>query len=484
MTMASQLEQMKLMSQALMNSGIDVYEMTKTKCEQSKDLPLAKIRDRSGKPWCNFMCAGCMKVADHPTQFLQCSKCKAVKYCSRDCQVRDWKGKANGLTKPRAHKDLCSELVEANKEFQESTDAGVALRKTLFSSWADQHHQDGSFFDAEFKARRGILGRLDVGLWAQPCTNGAPYMTSEADASGFQNGQMLLSESFPTLKQGWKVLPEYEYPSMNRPKLPLPKGGVHCWKEYCQWRDIKTTSIAPLLLTNILTIYHMILHDLNLTNHNKKTITIYLLGVETELNYIPIFVELAFLLPGIDLAIIMVSPAAKAICEKAIKKPQYSKSILAKGFGGERHLVQVLDFQDPIDTTGGGGRVRVKLVADFNYIHESESTMDILMSNPPDAILGLNAGLGSYPDWIQTMMGILDMAVPFAFSDQTKLTFRVAQGAWMDSVLYNASANGMQLSAPKTQVRLNPFHGVINRDIAAVSVPNINNGYILAGNKK
>lgn len=39
---------------------------------------------------CVLKCAGCGKVEDETSPFQKCSRCKIVKYCSRDCQVSDY----------------------------------------------------------------------------------------------------------------------------------------------------------------------------------------------------------------------------------------------------------------------------------------------------------------------------------------------------------------------------------------------------------
>lgn len=460
----SQWDKMKLYAK------IDMFNFAKEECEETRHLPLKNVRDKPGKPYCYFMCNGCMKVADYPSQYKQCSKCKAVKYCSKECQIRDWLGEGRGATRPRSHKAMCDELLQMKEEFRSNQECGENLRKTLFSSWADQHHEDGSFFDMEFRARRGILGRLEVGFWAQPYNNGGPYSAAEKDASGFQNGAMLLERSFPSLKEGWKVLSDCEYPSAEAPAKPIT-GGVSNWREYLTLRGIESTSIAPLLLTNVLTVYQMIHHELELTKH-KKDLVVYFLGVEIELNHIPLYQELAYLMPGIDLELIMVSPAAKAICKSKERRPQ---SILARCTDNT-----VLDFKD----TSAGGRIRVRL-ADYAYLHER--TLDDAMKGYPDAFIALNVGLGSYPSWEPTMAHILQMSFPFAFSEQTKVTLRFAQTEWFPSLIKSVNANSCSthtiIQMPTLEIKLNPFHSVAGRDVTAVLVPNISNGYLLVGNK-
>jgi hypothetical protein len=77
------------------------------------------------------------------------------------------------------------------------------------------------------------------------------------------------------------------------------------------------------------------------------------------------------------------------------------------------------------------------------------------------------------------------MRIPFAFSDQTRLTFHFVEEEWLPNVVQNAISMGFRIYVPVlTEIKLNPFHGIVNCDIAAVLVPNINNGYILIGNKR
>jgi hypothetical protein len=100
----------------------------------------------------------------------------------------------------------------------------------------------------------------------------------------------------------------------------------------------------------------------------------------------------------------------------------------------------------------------------------------------PDAVLGLNAGLGSYPAWQAALHKIIRMGTPFCFSDQTQLIHRFTETNLLPSVvttINKAFPNYRQLQVPDVNIQLNPFHGVIGRDVAYVLAPNISNGYLI-----
>jgi hypothetical protein len=67
------------------------------------------------------LCAHCGKKEDFPKHFRACSRCHTPRYCSKDCQVQDWKGLESSTCRPHkhrkgvsfAHKTICGKGLPA-----------------------------------------------------------------------------------------------------------------------------------------------------------------------------------------------------------------------------------------------------------------------------------------------------------------------------------------------------------------------------------
>eukprot|EP00956_Cyclotella_meneghiniana_P041452 scaffold227870_cov37-Cyclotella_meneghiniana.AAC.1 len=428
--------------------------------------PLYELRDGwNGRTYCDLICGGCAKEAPSMDAYMHCSQCKAIKYCSKKCQALDWKsgGKAP-FSYVTTHKKLCPVFKAAKEEYASSEICGVSLRK--YFEWSDQHHPKvDSFFEFEYMVRLGLHKRSDVSFWARPSQMLGSFENHSSDASGsFQNGIMLLGQQFPTLQRGWVNLKDGEYPSEKSPSK-VPDSFISCWKEYMEYRKLSPTSVAPLLLHNVLTAYQM-LKDLGITTGKRL---VYLLGVELELNMVPLFGELAYLMPDIDLTLVMVSPSVKKICDKAKELPN---SIISKA-PRERSPCNVTHATIFENNPENFGRVKIALCPDDGYFHEAfhEMFMPIIC----DAAIGLNAGIGAYDSWIPTLSRLVYFDIPWAFSDHT-----IANIQFIKLRFESIRAGPMPYFRPAgLETKLNPFHCPINRDVGIMVLPNMNNGYLL-----
>lgn len=78
---------------------------------------------------CNNVCFYCDR-ANNDNSVLRCSKCRVATYCSKECQINDWK------QKPTGHKGSCSsyERIGPNMDFQRSNDSNQNTTTTTSST--------------------------------------------------------------------------------------------------------------------------------------------------------------------------------------------------------------------------------------------------------------------------------------------------------------------------------------------------------------
>jgi hypothetical protein len=155
--------------------------------------------------------------------------------------------------------------------------------------WARQQ-VDGTFQFDVLRAYLDIIGTgAEFGWWTeQPCCK---------DKSSYVWGFLLLRDRHLQERAGWK-LPDNQIPwldfALSGSSPPgEPPSFDHTWAGYYQWRGLPIHSPAVLLLHWPLTVYKL-LHSLGLVPTHPPTerrrLTIHLLGIEKELDFLPVFV--------------------------------------------------------------------------------------------------------------------------------------------------------------------------------------------------
>lgn len=124
-----------------------------------------------------------------------------------------------------------------------------------------------------------------------------------------------------------------------------------------EFRGISPTSVSPVLLHNVLTVFQM-LKELGIIRGKKL---VYMLDAEVEMNFVLLFGELAYLMPDLDLTLIMISPSVKRICDKADDFPD---SIISKGSVDNDNII--IYENNPSKY----GKVRIGLHPTHEYGHQ------------------------------------------------------------------------------------------------------------------
>ncbi|KAF9065209.1 hypothetical protein BDP27DRAFT_1298363 [Rhodocollybia butyracea] len=462
---------------------MDTYFSIPTKL--AKELIQA---EQSGKPipagkfdfGVDAVCAGCREYIMPPKKISRCSACKAIIYCSVQCANRYWSC---------PHKPFCLH----NKRHMQRLPVTQAVLKSF--PWG-RLETDGTF---DFKIARGrfsVLGGSGYGYWSHrggtsphaiegidDGSSSAPYaqdMQKSRKYPDHLDGYDLLKSDHLSDKQGWKLSPKfvpYRDFSKNEERQPLLvtkfDGGIVDWDSWYRWRKIPKDSPAALLMHYPMSVYQMLVHCLKVTSpsagreSNRVNLNVHLLGVEVELNFVPLFSELALLLPFHDIQMTLVGPGAQQLLDKAKNHPS---SIAIKCFSSP---------PSPIFTYSAPPECGSSTIS----IYLSTSTMWEPATLPtPDALIACNAGLISYRGWSLVISTALFMRLPFASTEYMEQSAEDQR----NYVLRMLKAGGREPPndpAVDHPIELNPFHCPGQRAIPMFRLPNLFNGFTLVVHK-
>ncbi|XP_057536720.1 uncharacterized protein LOC130814989 [Amaranthus tricolor] len=223
-------------------------------------------------------CAMCDREF-HMDQSFPCSKCRAIVYCSPNCQKQHWK---------ESHKSICG-LYKAMMEREEE----LAINIFSFPSSADHPCKWLESLDLHHK-----------GMWRRKC-------------GCYSNRPFGLLPVKAGLSESWGGLDDDEYPQDSPFSSHLTDGIsspilLSGWSEYYNLRSLPLSSPVADILSHPLTVYY-ILTALSITSKNRllkgKEVIVHYLGPEGELDWITAFAEMGHLLNGIgNIQIVMVGP--------------------------------------------------------------------------------------------------------------------------------------------------------------------------------
>ncbi|KAK1226856.1 hypothetical protein PQX77_010160 [Marasmius sp. AFHP31] len=434
-------------------------------------------------------CAGCKENIEPPKKVLRCAACRSVLYCSAECAKRDWK--TSMIPNAPTHKALCAD----NKRHMQRLPETQAVVKSF--PWG-RVETDGSFSFDIARGRFKVLGASDHGYWSH---RGGPVPHQSAgDLGGMSasvpyaqlmrtmlksfdhlDGKDLLKKKHLTDLEGWRLsnrslipLRDFSAAPEQRPVLVTKfEGGVLDWDSWYKWRKLSKGSPAALLMDFPLSVYQMLVHCLKVTSPNsgspKKRIplNIHLLGVEVELNYLPLFSELALLLPYHDIELVVFGPGAQKLLDEAKKHPG---SLAAKALS--RSPEPVFQYEAPSECGSGTISVELRPVAGWSHAEVD------LQKAQVDALVACNAGLGSYREWFPVIRASIVLGIPFATTEYAEQSAET-QRAMIPGLIAGTGINTATDIDEAHPIELNPFHRPGQRGIPMYRMPNLVNGFTL-----
>ncbi|KAJ7160055.1 hypothetical protein C8R46DRAFT_1353845 [Mycena filopes] len=346
--------------------------------KQNPSSRLALVRPPGG-PQCN----SCQQLVEN---VRVCSACKIVIYCSPKCAKAGW----------RSHKGVCSAAKRDGERIPKFKGV-VAQFAFLDVGW-----NTGGDFILDFALMQfGLVGtsRKVVGYWA------THERRQEAVDDVLDAPWSLLSE-----EEGWR-LPAHCVPSLalesseNRPSFPPKFEGN--WKSYYEWRRLPMSSPAAVLLHWPLAVYVCLKElgfVLGIPAEPRRKLKVFYLGARDELCILPVFGELALLFPNTDLDLVVFGQNTGRAVERAKSR-------------GKTESARPCVFEYSAPTACGGGALRIFIDSAPGFYRPSRDPSD-----HPDAIVALNAGLGTYISWQPVILLSAEYGIPFAVTDYSEIS--------------------------------------------------------------
>ncbi|THH29345.1 hypothetical protein EUX98_g4854 [Antrodiella citrinella] len=435
-------------------------------------------------------CSYCREEIVPPKKSFRCSACKARIYCSVECQKNGWKYgtvdsprgvNAQGVSFPN-HKQYCKDNTRHMTRLTET-------RAILMQFPWGRLEKDGSFSHNIARGRFRVLGSNDMGFWSQRC-GPAPHQDegqmpnrhgssksgvfAQMDVKTFEHldGKYLLKDQHFGDQEGWKLpphlIPYRDFASADtRPVLVTEFGEpIKDWDSWYRWRKLPLESPAALIMNYPMTLYQFITNCLELTNATKGSpaeripLNVHMLGVEVELNYLPIFSELALLLPYHNIQLTMFGFSVHKLCLEA---REYSTSLAAQS------LVDKPVFTYTAPVACGSSTLEIFLRGEApRWPIQAPPTI------PPDALVACNAGLASYSGWAEVIRIAHMLEIPFAVSEYMEQSAEV-QRSTFSAVL--AGIESQYRPRKGYPIALNPFQGPGQRHVS--KMPNTINGFTM-----
>ncbi|CAM6091629.1 unnamed protein product [Calypogeia fissa] len=334
----------------------------------------------------------------------RCSRCKAVIYCGHVCQKQDWK---------EVHKGVC----ELYKAMMERVDE-LEIKGFTFPRLNEQ--------PCKWLEGVGLHGK---GMWRRlcGCFKHVPFgLLPPPEGGGWAGAWGVEHGTYPP------DAPVLDFDKNNGTNVALLSG----WGEYYSLRGLPMSSPVAAILSFPLSIYSIVTSLCLLTKNmlsKGREVVVHYLGPEGELDWLPAFTELAYLLSGSgSLHIVMVGPDVPS------------------SLSGE--------------VTSLGRKLKVTFVQGL-YQEEANALQ------PANVVIALNAGLDRSETWAGALEVLKSQSVPAFFTD------------YAEPCCVNAKqvlrATGLQISHP---VAPNPFRSPVRNQIPSTNVPWFSNGFVFGVN--
>ncbi|KAJ7639139.1 hypothetical protein FB45DRAFT_904826 [Roridomyces roridus] len=436
-----------------------------------------------------------------------CSACKAAMYCSQVCATQAWK--VPKMANSQTHKDLC---VDNKRHMLRVPEFEAVLAQF---PWG-RVEKDGSFNADIARGRYKVLGGKGFGFWSHrggPLAHLPSGTMAEAAVSGGTHGRIaqqiakffdyvdgtpLLETKHLTDRAGWKLEPElipfHTFSSLWEPPRLASKVTITDWDSWYSWRRLPKESPAALIMDFPMSVYWLLVHTLQVADPKagspdgpRVQLKVHYVGAETELNFLPLFAELALLLPYTDITVVFFGKAVQTIVSTA--KESHPKSLAAQA----SPTTPIFSYTAPEES--GAGRIQLFLHGTSDSWTPADADATLSAYGVPSALVAPNAGLGSYPSWFPVILYAHQMQLPFGVTEYTEQSCETQQlifprilesevsmpGSIMRGIPGAPDAATTRRAASKNweyPIEMNPFQRPGQRPVPT-KLPNVPSGFAM-----
>ncbi|KAF9070549.1 hypothetical protein BDP27DRAFT_589347 [Rhodocollybia butyracea] len=277
----------------------------------------------------------------------------------------------------------------------------------------------------------------ESGYWREPISDTGSGHDKGTKLSELYlcHGLMFLQAVLPSHIESWR-LPVAQIPrlSFNEPdsKFQIPvihdNNFVQDWPTWYEWRKLERESPVALRMDMVLTVYHLLTKVLGVVDtsqsatKSRRKLTIHYAGAEKELNVIPLFSELALLIPNTDIVMVFFGQACKKLCEIA-KTEKYEGCLARKEI--------VYHYTAPVYL--GGSTFQAKLFGSEDLYSPEHAK--------PDALISENAGLFAYTTWQIAYSLAAKDGIPWGITEYMMnevLEYEEHMVQWRDLAIYSS----------------------------------------------
>ncbi|KAJ7498622.1 hypothetical protein FB451DRAFT_1014746, partial [Mycena latifolia] len=396
------------------------------------------------------------------------------------CATTAWK--IPKVPRAQTHKELCDD----NKRHMLKVPEVEAILRQF--PWG-RIERDGTFSVDVARGRFNVLGGKGFGFWShrggpiahlptgsivEAIHKGGSYgkmVEQMAKLYDYLDGSPLLDAKHLTDRDGWKLEPElipfHTFSSLWAPPRLASKVEIKDWDSWYSWRRLPKESPAALLLNFPMSVYWLLVDTLNIADPKAGSPASVKLQFQVELNFLPLFAELALLLPYTDIKLVFFGQAVHTIVSKA--KASHPKSLAAQ----TSPTSPIYSYTAPEES--GSSRIQIFLHGSADHWTPADADPVLSAYGKPDAIVSPNAGLGSYAAFYPVILYCHQLEIPFGVTEYAEQSCETQLLMFPKLLQSEAMTPGSRWDYP---IKLNPFQRPGQRPVPT-KVPNVPNGFTI-----